>query len=221
MRFSHTSGGCCGPDVHHGGGGHAGDCIGANAAIFSVVHGGAVEAAPYAHPDELGQRGPHRPGQGIETPAWRRFYILSIERPADIGLWRTDAVAATGRAEPEQVVSPRTDALLPTWRPAAPRSCFAAGRYPRQPEMVMPDLRGTGARSSAATVRHRTARAGRRRAERSSACAPPRSGSTAKPALMLPPPIATRSFLGGFASRPSPVSKPMSRRRRRRRPDDP
>jgi predicted permease len=83
--------------------------IGANTAIFSVVHGVLLKALPYVHPEELISVDHTAPGVGIKNIGAAPFLFFTYREEGrtlqDIGLWRTGTVSVTGRAEPEQVVS--------------------------------------------------------------------------------------------------------------------
>ena len=118
--------------------------IGANAAIFSVVHGVLLKPLPYAHPDELISVDHTAPGVGIANAgaAPFQYFVYREEGRAfqDIGLWRTGTVSVTGRAEPEQVVSlDVTQGVLPILgvQPLLGRSFSRQDDGPGSPETVM------------------------------------------------------------------------------------
>jgi predicted permease len=118
--------------------------IGANAAIFSVVHGVLLKPLPYAHSEELISVDHVAPGVGIGNvgAAPFQYFVYREEGRSfqDIGLWRSDTVSVTGRAEPEQVLSlDVTDGVLPILgvQPLLGRSFSRQDDTPGSPETAM------------------------------------------------------------------------------------
>ena len=80
--------------------------IGANTAIFSVVHGVLLKPLPFANP--TGWSAWHAgPGMGVDllnqSPSTYFTYREQSRTFQGIGIWDTTAVSITGRGEPERV----------------------------------------------------------------------------------------------------------------------
>jgi predicted permease len=83
--------------------------IGANAAIFSVVHGVLLKPLPFDEPESLVGIWHTAPGLGFEkvnqSPALH-FTYRDLGRVFDqVGMWDNEQVSVTGLAEPERVES--------------------------------------------------------------------------------------------------------------------
>jgi putative ABC transport system permease protein len=92
--------------------------IGANTAVFSVVHGVLLKPLPYPDPERLVGVWHTAPGLGWDrvnqAPALYLTYRERSETFAESGMWNSDQVAVTGLGEPEQVpVVEVTDGILP------------------------------------------------------------------------------------------------------------
>ena len=92
--------------------------IGANAAIFSVLHGVLLKPLPYPNPDQLVGVWESAPGLGWTdanaSPSTYFTFRAENHTFQDTGIWRTDAVNLTGTGEPEQVESLMvTNGVLP------------------------------------------------------------------------------------------------------------
>jgi len=182
--------------------------IGANAAIFSVVHGVLLKPLPYAHPDELISVDHAAPGVRIGNAGAAPFQYFTYREEGrtllDIGLWRTDTVAVTGRAEPEQVVSldvNRRGAADPRRSAAARPPVLAAGRHPRRCGHGDADLWVLALEVRRRRFGHRAARARRRRAREIIGVLPATFRFLdRKPALLLPLRLdRNKTFLGNFS----------------------
>ena len=95
--------------------------IGANAAIFSVVHGVLLKPLPFDEPESLVGVWHVAPGIGFDTinqsPATYFTYREEGTVFEDIGMWDNNFVAITGIDEPEQVAAMFvTDGTLPVLR---------------------------------------------------------------------------------------------------------
>ncbi len=81
--------------------------IGANAAIFTVVHGVLLEPLPYRDADRLVGVWHTAPGLNVaemnQSPATYFTYREAGRVFADIGLWNNGAVSVTGAGEPERI----------------------------------------------------------------------------------------------------------------------
>ena len=81
--------------------------VGANTAVFSVVEGVLLKPLPYPHPEELVGVWLTAPGVNIpEVPLGPAYYFVFREQNRsfqDLGLYASDSVTVTGRAEPEKV----------------------------------------------------------------------------------------------------------------------
>ena len=117
--------------------------IGANALIFSVVNGVLLKPLPYPEPDRLvgvWHVAPGiMPGDLNQSPA---TYLTYRESGVfqDIGLWRNEAAAVTGRGEPERLDTIRvSDGALPLLgvRPALGRVFTAEDDSPTGLETVI------------------------------------------------------------------------------------
>ena len=118
--------------------------IGANTAIFSIVHGALLKPLPFPEPDRLVGLWQTAPAVNIaDLSASLADYVTYREESqtlADVALWKTTALTVTGLAEPERVDGIRgTFRLLPMLgvqpilgRPAAERDDQAGS-----PEVVM------------------------------------------------------------------------------------
>ncbi len=92
--------------------------VGANAAVFSVVHGVLLKPLPYQDPDELVGLWHEAPGLGFDlvnqSPATYFIYREQGESFVDVGMWDNGQVSITGLDEPEQVQAMLvTDGTLP------------------------------------------------------------------------------------------------------------
>src|SRR5438876_277894 len=92
--------------------------IGANTAIFSVIHGVLLEPLPYPHPEELVAVRHTAPGLNIKdlSSADSCYFIYREQSRTfqDIGLFRNDSVNITDMAVPERVSAlDVTDGVLP------------------------------------------------------------------------------------------------------------
>src|SRR5512145_169583 len=118
--------------------------IGANAAIFSVVHGVLLKPLPFAEPDTLVGVWHSAPGLGFpvmnQSPATYLTYREEGRSFDDIGMWDNTSVTVTGAGEPERI-----DALLVTdgtlgvlrVEPFMGRRFTADDDSPKTPERVM------------------------------------------------------------------------------------
>ncbi len=83
--------------------------IGANAAIFSVVHGVLLKPLPFEDPERLVGIWHTAPGLGFDkvnqSPALHFTYRDSGRVFEQVGMWDNDQVSLTGLAEPERVDS--------------------------------------------------------------------------------------------------------------------
>ena len=82
--------------------------IGANTAIFSVVHGVLIKPLPYPNADELVSVWHVAPGLNIPnnpnvSPTMFFTYRESSRTFQEFGLWSAGGASVTGLAEPEQV----------------------------------------------------------------------------------------------------------------------
>jgi predicted permease len=81
--------------------------IGANAAIFSVVHGVLLKPLPFEDPERLVGVWHQAPGLGFpkvnQSPATYFTYRDESETFEDIGIWDNEEVSVTGLEEPERV----------------------------------------------------------------------------------------------------------------------
>ncbi|MBV9611512.1 MAG: ABC transporter permease [Acidobacteriaceae bacterium] len=118
--------------------------IGANSAIFSVIHGVLLKPLAYYDPERLVGVWETAPGFGFPrfdaSPA--SYFTFREENRAfqDIGLYRRGAVTVTGLAEPEQVHAVFvTDGTLPILgaRPMLGRLFSRKDDLPGNPETVL------------------------------------------------------------------------------------
>jgi predicted permease len=83
--------------------------IGANAAIFSVVHGVLLKPLPFEDPEPLVGIWHSAPGLGFDkvnqSPALHFTYRDSGRVFEQVGMWDNEQVSVTGLAEPERVES--------------------------------------------------------------------------------------------------------------------
>jgi predicted permease len=83
--------------------------IGANAAIFSVVHGVLLKPLPFEEPERLVGIWHTAPGLGFDkvnqSPALHFTYRDLGQVFEQVGMWDNDQVSVTGLAEPERVES--------------------------------------------------------------------------------------------------------------------
>ena len=83
--------------------------IGANAAIFSVVHSVLLKPLPFEEPERLVGIWHTAPGLGFDkvnqSPALHFTYRDSGRAFEQVGMWDNDQVSVTGLAEPERVES--------------------------------------------------------------------------------------------------------------------
>jgi hypothetical protein len=92
-----------------------------NTAVFSVIEGVLLKPLPYPHPDQL--VGVWHKAPGIKfggndklnmAPSNYLVYRDQNRTFEDIGMYQSDSVSVTGRAEPEQVPAlDVTDGVLP------------------------------------------------------------------------------------------------------------
>ncbi|KXJ04805.1 hypothetical protein AC249_AIPGENE23396, partial [Exaiptasia diaphana] len=92
--------------------------VGANAAVFSVVHGVLLKPLPYDEPDRLVGLWHEAPGLGFDlvnqSPATYFIYREQGESFVDVGMWDNGQVSITGLDEPEEVQAMLvTDGTLP------------------------------------------------------------------------------------------------------------
>src|SRR3990170_8334617 len=118
--------------------------IGANAAIFSVVHGVLLKPLPFDEPEELVGVWHEAPGLGFDllnqAPAFHFTYRDESRVFDDIGMWANNQVTITGVAEPERVSAMRvTDGTLSLLRvkPALGRVFTAEDDTPGSAETVV------------------------------------------------------------------------------------
>src|SRR5512136_1403685 len=95
--------------------------IGANTAIFSVIHAVLLEPLPFDQPDRLVGVWHTAPGLNIpvlnQGPATYMTYREENRVFEQIGLWDGASVSVTGRGEPEKVEALLvTDSTLPALR---------------------------------------------------------------------------------------------------------
>jgi len=80
--------------------------IGANSAIFSVIHGILLQPLPYLHPDELIDLNHTAPGVNFPDADPAPFLYFTYREQArsfqSLGLYGWDSVTVTGLAEPEE-----------------------------------------------------------------------------------------------------------------------
>jgi predicted permease len=118
--------------------------IGANSAIFSVVHGVLLKPLPFDEPDRLVGVWHTAPGLGFplmnQSPATYLTYRAEGRVFEEIGLWDNTSVSVTGAGEPERVsallVTDGTLALLRV-NPQIGRRFTADDDSPKSPERVM------------------------------------------------------------------------------------
>lgn len=119
--------------------------IGANSAIFSVVHGVLLKPLPFDEPDRLVGVWHTAPGLGFpllmsQSPATYLTYRAEGRVFEDIGLWGNTSVSVTGTGEPERVSALLvTDGMLAVLRVNAQigRRFTADDDSPKSPERVM------------------------------------------------------------------------------------
>jgi putative ABC transport system permease protein len=118
--------------------------IGANAAIFTVIEGVLLKPLPFPHPDALVDVDAAAPGVNIKSVGASPFlyftYRDEMRTFQDVALWRSDTVAVTGRAEPEQLDSlEATEGFLPALgvQPALGRFFSRADDAPGAAETVV------------------------------------------------------------------------------------
>jgi predicted permease len=118
--------------------------IGANAAVFAVLHGVLLKPLPYPHPEELIGVWHNAPGVNIPnlemSPSNYFVYREQSKTFQDIGVYQTDAAAVTGGGQAEQVDSLRvTDGVLPLLgvTPAAGRLFTPADDAPGGPPIAL------------------------------------------------------------------------------------
>jgi putative ABC transport system permease protein len=118
--------------------------IGANTAIFSVLHGVLLKSLPYPQPDRLVGVWLTAPGIGLKKAnAAPSTYFLWREEGRvfqDVGLWRTDTVSVTGIGEPQELdclfVTERTLGALGV-QPILGRGFDSRDDSPNGPENVL------------------------------------------------------------------------------------
>ena len=119
--------------------------IGANAAIFSVVHGVLLKPLPFQEPDRLVGVWHTAPGLGFtenvnQSPATYFTYREESETFDDIGMWDNSFVSVTGLDEPAWLEALRvTDGTFPILgiAPVLGRTFTAEDDAPGSPETVM------------------------------------------------------------------------------------
>jgi putative ABC transport system permease protein len=118
--------------------------IGANTAVFTVVHSVLLKPLAFHEPDRLIGVWQSAPGVGIKelnaSPGTYFTYREESKTFEDIAVWRTESVNITGTAEPERIQSIRTTfGLLPVLRvqPVLGRNFTSKDDSPGQPETVM------------------------------------------------------------------------------------
>ena len=118
--------------------------IGANAAVFSVIEGVLLKPLVYPRPDELVSVDHTAPGVNIKRAGFAPFLYFTYRGESrtlqDVGIWRTNTVSVTGRAEPEQVDSLDVSvSLLPLLgaQPALGRGFTQQDDSPGSPETVI------------------------------------------------------------------------------------
>ena len=118
--------------------------IGANTAIFSVLHGVLLKSLPYPKPERLVGVWLTAPGIGLKkanvSPATYFLWREEAHTFQDLGLWRTDTVSVTGVGEPQELdclfVTDRTLAALGV-EPIVGRGFTAEDDRPGGPENVI------------------------------------------------------------------------------------
>ncbi len=118
--------------------------IGANTAIFSVVHAVLLRPLPFDEPDRLVGMWHSAPGLNFDilnqSPATYLTYRDDSEALEDIAIWDNTQVSVTGLEEPEQVSAMLvTDGLLPLLRvqPSMGRAFTAEDDSPGAPQTIM------------------------------------------------------------------------------------
>jgi predicted permease len=118
--------------------------IGANAAIFSVVHGVLLKPLPFNEPDTLVGVWHSAPGLGFpvmnQSPATYLTYREEGRTFDDIGLWDNTSVSVTGIGEPERIEALLvTDGTLGVLRvePLIGRRFTADDDSPKTPERAL------------------------------------------------------------------------------------
>jgi predicted permease len=118
--------------------------VGANTAIFSVIHGVLLKPLPYPAPDSLVGVWQTAPGLGFDqinaSPATYFTYREEGRSFEDIGLWQTFSTSITGLAEPEQVPTLGvTDGALPILgvKPLHGRWFVPDDDLPKRPETAI------------------------------------------------------------------------------------
>ena len=116
--------------------------IGANTAIFSVVHTVLYKPLPFDHPETLVSIRHAAPQGPLRRQSAATYLTYRDERRAfeDVGMWNTSTAAVTGVAEPERVDAMRvTDGVLPVLRvqPVLGRRFTAEDDSPASPVRVM------------------------------------------------------------------------------------
>lgn len=120
--------------------------IGANAAIFAVIHTVLLEPLPFPEPDRLVGMWHVAPGLGFDqvnsNPAAYFTYRDEATVFEDVALWDNRTASVTGLDQPEQVsVLAVTDGLFPILgvQPVLGRSFTAEDDSPGSPETVILD----------------------------------------------------------------------------------
>ena len=118
--------------------------IGANTAVFSVVHGVLLKPLPFHQPDRLAGLWLTAPGLNLpQLNASASVYFTYREENRvfeNLGLWSTGSVTVTGSAEPEEVRCLYvTEGTLPVLgvQPALGRWFSAHDDSPDAPETIM------------------------------------------------------------------------------------
>jgi predicted permease len=118
--------------------------IGANVAIFSIVHGILLKPLPYPEAERLVGVWMSAPGVGIKdlNASPSAYFTFREENRTfeEIGLWNRSSESVTGVAEPEEVTSLEvTHTFLPTIgvQPFLGRGFTAEDDTPKNPETVI------------------------------------------------------------------------------------
>ncbi len=118
--------------------------IGANSAIFSIIHGVLLKPLPYHESERLVGLWHRAPGLGIDElnqgPAFHFTYLEENHVFEDVGMWGYNFVSVTGLAEPERIEGIRvTYGVFPILRvqPILGRSFNRADDTDGSPETVM------------------------------------------------------------------------------------
>jgi predicted permease len=118
--------------------------IGANTAVFTVIHAVLIKPLPFEASDQLVGVWQSAPGVGITdlnaSPSTHFLYSEENKVFSSIALWRDQSVNVTGGVEPERIPSlVVTESLLPLLgvQPVLGRRFTAQDDAPKAPETVM------------------------------------------------------------------------------------